>query len=158
MRLALIAAMSENHVIGNKQKLPWHIPEDLKRFKQLTSGHPVIMGRKTFESIGCKPLKNRTNVVVSRTLNRSLEGVRVVLSVDEALKPFLNTSEEVFIAGGGSIYEETIGKCDIIYLTLVHKKVEGDAHFPIVNQLCFDEIFREEHLRLLTTIHFRGFT
>ncbi len=120
-----IAAMSENRVIGNGNKIPWHLPEDFKWFKQMTTGQIVVMGRKTFESIG-RPLPNRTTIILSRT-DFQYPGVQTVRSLDELPEPGDKT---VFICGGGQIYEQTLGICSDLYLTLVKKTVDGDAFFP----------------------------
>jgi len=144
MIVSLIVAMSDNHVIGLDGKLPWHISEDLKRFKALTLHHPVLMGRKTFDSIG-KPLPGRTNVVISRNPGLFIKGAAVVLSLEEALKPFRSTNEEVFIIGGGEIFSQSIGLADRVYLTVVHIQIEGDTYFPAIKQDEFKETFREKH-------------
>jgi dihydrofolate reductase len=124
--ITLIAACSKNRVIGNNNKLIWHVPGDLKRFKELTSGHTVLMGRKTFESIG-KPLPNRRNVILSRDQNLKIEGCFVYSSLTEVLELFGN---DLFIIGGEEIYKQTIGYADFIELTLINKEFEGDAFFP----------------------------
>ena len=144
MIVSLMAAMSENRVIGIKNALPWNLPEDLKRLKNLTTGHPVVMGRKTFESIG-KPLPKRKNYVVTRDKSLSIPGAVVVNSVSEALKDFQKTDEEVFILGGGEIFSQTIAEADRIYLTVVHKNFEGDAHFPEIPKNTFKLIKEEKH-------------
>lgn len=121
-----IAAMSENRVIGAANRIPWHLPEDFKWFKQLTTGNLVVMGRKTFESIG-KPLPNRTTIVVSRS-GFSYPGVRTVKDwreIDLAIE-----TREVFICGGAEIYAQTLAVCSDLYLTVVKRTVEGDAFFP----------------------------
>jgi dihydrofolate reductase len=121
-----IAAMSENRVIGRGNKIPWHLPEDFKWFKQLTTGNVVVMGRKTFESIG-KPLPNRTTIVVSRS-GFSYPGVEMVKdwkAIDLAAE-----TREVFICGGAEIYAQTLTVCSDLYLTVVKRTVEGDAFFP----------------------------
>lgn len=147
MIVSLIAAMSENRVIGRDNDLPWHIPHDLKRFKAITSGHIVIMGRKTFDSIG-KPLPNRPNIVVTRQ-NVSIPGVEVASSIDSALKKAKelakSPSEEIFILGGGEIYKQTVEQADKIYLTVVHTEVKGDAYFPEFDESKFRITFEESH-------------
>ncbi|MDZ4678756.1 MAG: dihydrofolate reductase [Oligoflexia bacterium] len=145
MIISLIVAMSENRVIGRDQKLPWNIPIDLKRFRAITSGHLVIMGRKTFDSIG-KPLPNRTNVVITRNADFKYEGVVVVDSIENAIEPYKKTNEEIFILGGGDIFKQTIDKADRLYLTLVHKEVDGDVYFPEFNASLFELTFREDHV------------
>jgi dihydrofolate reductase len=128
MKLSLVAAHSLDRVIGVENRLPWRISEDLKRFKQLTLGHSVIMGRKTFESIG-KPLPKRRNIVVSRTKADLGPGVEVVASVDEALR-LVGAEDEAFVIGGGEIYAQTLERADRLYLTIVETHVPGDAFFP----------------------------
>jgi dihydrofolate reductase len=127
--LSLIVAMDRNRVIGLDNKLPWHLPADLKRFKELTTGHHVVMGRKTFESIG-KPLPGRTNVVVTRQHDYKADGIKVVHSLDAAI--WLTRGDpEPFIIGGGELYKEALKYVDKLYVTEVDTHVErGDAHFP----------------------------
>lgn len=133
-RVSIIGAMAENRVIGKDNLLIWHIPQDMKRFKNLTMGKPVIMGRKTFESILVqlgKPLPGRTNIVVSRKGFQS-EGVEVYASLEAALEAAQHIEEEeIFILGGAQIYEQILPIADRLYLTQVHKSYEGDAYFPI---------------------------
>lgn len=127
MKIALIVAHAENLVIGRDGDLPWHYSEDLKRFKRLTSGHVLVMGRRTYESIGAKPLPNRTNVVISRT--KEYGNCQTFGSIDDALKHFRN-EELLFIGGGASLYETMIDRADYLYITLIHRQVEGDTFFP----------------------------
>ena len=127
MIISLIAAMDKNRLIGRENGLPWHLPADFAHFKAVTIGKPVIMGRKTFESIG-RPLPGRKNIVVSRT-GFSAEGVITVESIDEALKQ-VEGVEEVMIIGGASFYQQMIDRADRMYLTLVDAECEGDAWFP----------------------------
>lgn len=148
MSLSHIVAISrENRAIGKDGKIPWHLPEDLKKFKARTQHHTIIMGRKTYESIG-KPLPKRRNIVVSRTMKKP-EGVELelVASLDEALK-LCSTDEENFIIGGAEIYAQTMNSIDRIYLTTVDRVVEGDAFYPEV-----PSDFRVIHEEL-----FEGFT
>ena len=125
--LSIIVAVAENGVIGGNNTLLWHISEDLKRFKAITSGHAVIMGRKTYDSLG-RPLPNRRNVVITRQ-DIQIEGVDVVHSLEEAIALF-PSSEEVFIIGGAQIYAEAIPLADTFYLTRVHHSYEGDTIYP----------------------------
>ena len=127
MTVSLIVAASQNGVIGKNNRLPWKLPADLKRFKQLTMGHPVIMGRKTFESIG-KPLPGRTNIVVTHQAGFQACGALAAHSLEEALRLCENT-EEVSVIGGASIYEQALPLADRIYLTLIHQDFEGDTTF-----------------------------
>ena len=118
--------MSKNRVIGNNNELIWKLSSDLKRFKELTTGHPVVMGRKTYESIG-RPLPNRRNIIITRNSEYEVEGCETVSSLEEAL---LLTNNDCFIIGGGEIYKQSLEVADKIYLTLVHKDFEGDTTFP----------------------------
>ena len=128
--ISIIAAVSENGVIGKDGGLPWKISADLKRFKELTMGLPIIMGRKTFESIG-RALPGRTNIVITRDLNYQATGCTVAGSLEQAIKKAEKTgSNEVFIIGGGEIYRAAIKIADTLYLTLVHATVSGDTFFP----------------------------
>ncbi|MDE7451040.1 MAG: dihydrofolate reductase [Alistipes sp.] len=125
--ISIIVAVAENGVIGDRNALLWHISEDLRRFKMLTSGHPVVMGRKTYESLG-RPLPNRRNVVISRQ-KLQIKGCEVVHSLDEALALF-SADEEVFIIGGAQIYAAALPIADRFYLTRVEHPYEGDTRFP----------------------------
>ena len=135
-----VVAVSKNGVIGKDGKLPWHFSSDLKFFKNLTTGHAVIMGRKTFDSIG-KPLPNRENIVISRQAHAETAGVKFVQSVDEALKQ--TRQDKVFIIGGASIYKETAHLVDGVYLTQIHENYEGDASYSGVPG-GFKEVSREK--------------
>lgn len=130
MTLIIIAALNSKRVIGKDGKVPWNIPEDLKRFKMLTTGHTVVMGRKTFETLG-GPLPHRRNIVLSRTLigTRLPEPVEVYPAIDAALA-HLPSNESVFIIGGGEIYRQFLTAADELMLTVVHNDAEGDAFFP----------------------------
>lgn len=128
MIISLIAAVAENGVIGRKGALPWHIPSDLKRFNAVTRGHTVIMGRKTFESIG-RPLPGRRNIVLTRQQDYQAEGCEIVHDLDSAFAACAGEAE-VFIGGGGEVYAATIPLADRIYLTRVKAAVEGDTFFP----------------------------
>ena len=128
MIVSLIAAMSENRVIGREGKLPWYLPRDMRRFKTLTTGHAVIMGRKTFETLGA-PLPNRRNLVVTGNRAYEASGADVAHSLDAALS-LVEGDEEIFIAGGGEIYRLALPVADRIYLTVVHDAFNGDARFP----------------------------
>jgi len=145
-KISLIVALSENHVIGTGNRLPWSLPEDLKRFKRVTMGHPVIMGRKTYESIG-RLLPGRENIIITRNKNFSVEGAIVSSSLEEAYEKASTSpgSEEVFVIGGGEIFSLALPHADKLYLTWVHKKIPGDAHFPEIDAKNFHETFREKH-------------
>ena len=129
-KISLIAAISENNALGKDNRLIFKIPEDMKRFKEITSGHPIIMGRKTYESIG-RPLPNRTNIVVTRDENYRADGCEVVCSLEQAIEVAKKVEKtEVFVIGGGQIYKEAISLADKLYLTLVEGKYEADTFFP----------------------------
>ncbi|MBR9726403.1 type 3 dihydrofolate reductase [Shewanella intestini] len=128
MRIAMIAAMANNRVIGKDNKMPWHLPEDLRHFKELTLNKPVIMGRKTFESIG-RPLPGRHNIVITRQGEYQPQGVTVVSSIDAALS-LTQEAQEVVIIGGGQLYAKMLPQAEVLYLTQIHLDVEGDTHFP----------------------------
>lgn len=126
--ISLIAAVARNGIIGNGNRMPWHLSEDLKHFKAVTSGHPVVMGRKTFASLG-KPLPGRTNVVVTRQADYSAEGCRIVRSLDEAFALFPSETE-IFVIGGGEIYRQAMPLADRLYITRICHDYEGDTRFP----------------------------
>lgn len=128
----IICAMGKNNEIGLKNQLLWHLPKDLKHFKEITSGHPIIMGRKTYESIG-KPLPNRTNIVVSQKKDWFEEGILIIGTLKEAIKFAKKINEEIFIIGGGSIYEQTIDIADKLEITLVDAELEADTFFPKID-------------------------
>ena len=131
--VSIIVAISENLAIGRAGEIPWHISEDLRYFKRLTTGNTVIMGRRTWESIGCRPLKNRCNIVVSRTL-AAAEGALTAKSLSDALQ--MAHDGEFFIIGGGQLYREAMELCDRLYVTHVHTSVEdADTFFPVINPL-----------------------
>ena len=142
--LSLVVAMSENRVIGVDNRLPWSIPEDLKRFKKITSGHPIVMGRKTFESIG-RPLPNRTNIVITRNKDFRSDGVATCFSLEEALEWAAKApgAEEICIIGGGEIFKKALPICDRIYLTEVKWPFEGDAYFPDFDETLFNVTLTE---------------
>ena len=130
--MTIIVAMGKNRAIGKDNQLLWHLPNDLKHFKELTLGHPIIMGRKTYESIG-KPLPNRTNIVVSRKKDWFEEGILIVGTLKEALKFAKKIDENFFIIGGGNIYEQTIDLADKLEVTLVDTNADADTFFPEIN-------------------------
>lgn len=142
--LTLIVAASENDVIGKNNQLIWHLTDDLKRFKELTSGHHIIMGRKTFESFG-KPLPNRTHIVITRQKNYQVpNGVLVVSSLEQALDLAKNDAQP-FVIGGGEIYKEAMPYADRIELTRVHEKFNGDTYFPKIDTSIWKETNRTLH-------------
>lgn len=141
MRVSLIAALAENRVIGRNNTLPWRLPADLKRFRRLTTGHPVILGRKNYESIG-RPLPERTNIVVTRDRGYRAPGCVVVDSLDAAYAA-AGDAAEIFIIGGAELYAQTLARADRLYLTLVHAMVPGDTYFPEFDRAEWVEIERE---------------
>ncbi|MEA3405809.1 MAG: type 3 dihydrofolate reductase [Pseudomonadota bacterium] len=144
MRIAMIAAMAKNNVIGRDNDMPWHLPDDLKFFKSKTVGKPVIMGRKTFESIGSRPLPNRPNIVISRNPNLVLEGVQVFTSVEAALDT-LRDYEEVIIMGGGQLYAQMLPRADRLYVTMIDAEIEGDTFFPNWQELAWKTLEKTRH-------------
>lgn len=145
MKLSIIVAVAgEKRIIGSKGTMPWYIPEELKRFKEITMGHPIIMGRKTHESIG-KALPGRANIIISREPSYSAEGCIVVSTIDEAIKEARNQpgKEEIFIIGGGQIYQQALPQTDKLYLTYIDKNIEGDVSFPDYSE--FKKIISESN-------------
>jgi dihydrofolate reductase len=141
MIVSSVVAISENHVIGKDNKLLWYLPNDLRHFKEITSGHTVIMGRKTFDSVG-KPLPRRRNIIVTRQ-DIAIEGCEVVNSIESALE-LCKGEAEVFIVGGAEIYRQSMHLTDRIYLTIVHKEFEGDSFFPEIDKKEWKEVLRED--------------
>ncbi len=142
MTISIIAAMAHNRVIGRDNKIPWRMPADLARFKQLTMGHCLLMGRKTFESIG-RPLPGRTTVVITRQKKYAPEGVRVAHSLQQALR--MATGEEVFIAGGAEIYAQALPLADRMYLTIIRRNFEGDTYFPELDKSRWQLVWEADH-------------
>jgi dihydrofolate reductase len=128
MIISMIAAMAHDRVIGKDNTMPWHLPADFAWFKQSTMGKPIIMGRKTYDSIG-RLLPGRANIIISRNLNMKVEGAIVVASIDEALKA-ASSAEEVMIIGGGAIYQNFLARSNKLYLTYIDAVLEGDTQFP----------------------------
>ncbi len=139
----MVVAASDNHVIGREGGLPWHLPEDLRRFRQLTWGKPLLMGRRTFEAIG-RPLPGRRNIVISRQPGLEIEGCEVVASVDDALA-LLAGAPEVMVVGGGEIYRALLPRADRIEMTRVHGDIEGDTFFPELDPLEWQVTASETH-------------
>ena len=140
MKISIIVAMDKKGVIGRNNALPWHLSDDLKNFKKLTMGKPIIMGRKTHDSIG-KPLPGRKNIIITRNKNYTAQGCQVYHTLDEALS-LCADEEEVIIIGGRDIYELALPHAHRIYLTEVHADVEGDVYFPDIDRVEWDEIER----------------
>lgn len=143
MTISLVVAMAENRVIGRDNQLPWRLPADLRHFKQITLGKPVVMGRKTYESIG-RPLPKRTNIVVTRDKNYQAPGCTVVNSICEAFTAAI-AAEEIMIIGGANFYEQLLSHADRIYLTVIHQDFEGDTYFPPLVENDWKETGREDH-------------
>lgn len=146
MKISMIAAMAADRVIGLENKMPWHLPADLKFFKRVTLGKPVIMGRKTYQSIG-RPLPGRKNIVLTRDASLTIEGVDCVQTLEQATQ-LLGDIEEVMIIGGATIYQQFLAQADRLYLTFIDLKVKGDTQFPDYQQVAkWNEITRETHLK-----------
>lgn len=149
IKLAIIVAVAENGVIGRNNALPWHLPEDLRYFKRVTMGKPVLMGRKTFDSIG-RPLPGRTNIVITRNPAFRAEGVEVASSLEAAIKlaeriALVDGAEEAVVIGGAEIYRAALRVADRLYITEVHASVEGDAVLPGIAWAQWREVWRENH-------------
>ncbi len=142
MKITIVVAMAANRVIGKDNCLPWHLPADLKHFKQLTLGKPVVMGRKTYESIG-RPLPERTNIVVTRDRDYAAPGCVVVHSLEAALEA-AGASAEVMVIGGAGLYRQILPLTDTIHLTRVQAEFEGDTVFPELNEADWHEVSRTD--------------
>lgn len=146
LKKTIIAAIDQEKAIGKNGEIPWHIPEDLKHFKEKTTGHPVIMGRKTFESlpVDYRPLPERTNIVLTRS-DMDKEGVEIAKSFQKAYRIARDHGEEAFIIGGASVYEQALPQANRMILTEVKKEVDGDTFFPEFDREEWNEESREEH-------------
>lgn len=142
-RISIIAALARNRVIGIENRLPWRLPEDLAHFKALTLNHPILMGRKTFESLG-RPLPGRTNIVITRNASYQPDGCLVADSIPAAVA-LCNGADEVFFIGGADLYRQAIPLADRLYLTEVDIESQGDAWFPEYDRSAFREVSRESH-------------
>jgi len=136
--------MNRNHVIGYQQQIPWHLPADLKHFKNITMGKPIVMGRKTFASIG-RPLPGRLNIIITGDTAYHAEGCRIVHSLDEAMRS-LEKEPEIMIIGGASLYQQTLPMADKLYLTLIEEEFNGDTFFPAIDWSEWHELENEHHL------------
>ena len=143
-RISIIVAVAANWAIGKNNDLLWHISNDFKWFKKHTMGNPVVMGKKTWESLPLRPLPKRLNIVISDNASDQFAGASAVGSIDSAIRA-MDPKKENFIIGGGSIYTQFLPKADHLYLTQVHKEFEADIFFPEVDFNEWDEVFREEH-------------
>ena len=157
--IIMIAAVAENNALGKDNNLLWHLPNDFKRFKEITSGHHIIMGRKTFESFP-KPLPNRTHIVISRQKNLLLEGCIIVESLEKAIA-VCPKNENLFIIGGGEIYSQSIPVADELDITRVHHSFDADVYFPIINAEIWEltsEIFNPKDEKHLFDYTFQKYT
>jgi len=151
VRIALISAMTKEGVIGNQNTLPWHLPEELKYFKELTLGKPVVMGRKTFQSMNERPLVKRQNIVLTKERNFLRQGITVVHSVQEAIK-VAGKAEELMIIGGASIYAAFLPLASRLYLTLIHQDYSGDTLFPVLNWEEWELVSQQEMVEFTVKI------
>jgi dihydrofolate reductase len=143
-RIILIVAVAENGVIGRDCDMPWRLSTDMKRFKSLTMGKPLVMGRKTFISVGERPLPGRPHIIVSRNADYRPDGVRVATSLEEALELAKNTArelgvDEIFVAGGGEIYRQAMPLADLLYITHIEARIDGDTFFPAIDPALFEK-------------------
>jgi dihydrofolate reductase len=143
MKISIIVAMGANRVIGHDNRLPWHLPADLKHFRRITMGKPILMGRRTWESIG-RPLPGRTSIVITRDRGYEAEGCIVVHSVDAALRA-AQGHDEIMVIGGEQLYRQLLPQADTLYVTLVDGEFPGDAFFPELDQSEWREVERREH-------------
>ena len=141
MKISAIVAMSQNHVIGKDNQLPWHLPADLKHFKKITMGHHILMGRKTFESIGCA-LPGRLNIIITHDKNFQANDCVIVHSIDEAILA-AKESAEIFVIGGALLFQQMMPKIDRLYLTIIHADFDGDVFFPELNVAEWETISEE---------------
>lgn len=142
MKISLIVAMASNRVIGRDGQMPWHLSADLQRFKQITLGSPILMGRKTYEAIG-RPLPGRQNLIISRNAEYKVPGCQVFDDIQTALQAVAN-ADELFVIGGATLYEALLPYADYLYLTVIDKTFEGDTFFPYIDDSTWHEISREE--------------
>ena len=142
MKISLIVAMASNRAIGLNNQMPWHLSADLKKFKQITMGSPILMGRKTYESIG-RPLPGRTNIIISRNPSYQQDNCLVFDNVEKALAN-CHKYDEIFIIGGASFYEVMLAKADMLYLTQIHKTFDADTFFPEINPQEWKEVARDD--------------
>ena len=143
MRLSIIVAMDDNHLIGKDNGLPWHLPADLAFFKKVTTGHSIVMGRKTYDSIG-RPLPNRRNLVITRSKGVTIEGCEVFNSIDQALQSTTN-EEEVLVIGGANLCQQVLGSVDRLYITHIEGEFDGDTYFPEFDEGDWQEVSCESH-------------
>lgn len=144
--MSFIVAMDKNNVIGYKNEMPWHLPRDLKFFKEKTTGHTIVMGRKTFESIG-RVLPNRKHVIITRDGSNLPEEVEVINNINEVIDLAKGTEEEIFVLGGGNIFEQLLPYADKLYVTLIDETFEGDVYFPDIPEEEFVQISKEKGIK-----------
>lgn len=143
MRISAIVAISANQAMGLNNQLPWHMPADLKHFKKITMGSPILMGRKTYESIG-RPLPGRCNVVITRDVDFEAPGCVVVNSIETALSS-VGYSDEVFVIGGSALFQQMLSMTERLFLTVIHHEFQGDVFFPEIDFMQWNEVSREDH-------------
>ncbi len=144
-QIAIIVAIAENYAIGKNNDLLWHISDDLKRFKKITSGHPVVMGKKTFFSLPVRPLPNRENIVITDISGETIDGCTMAYSIDDAVEK-MDATQTNFIIGGGSVYTQFLPLADKLFLTRVHKDFDADTFFPEIDFTKWEKVFEEPHL------------
>jgi dihydrofolate reductase len=144
--ISIIVAIAEDYGIGNKNQLLWHISEDLKRFKKLTFGQSIIMGKKTWESLPKKPLPGRINVVLTDDPLECIDDCITAYSIEDALSK-CGKNDEIFIIGGGSLYRQFMSIADRLYITYIHKKKSADTYFPVIDPEIWETIEKEEHIK-----------
>jgi len=142
--IAIIVAIAENYAIGKDNKLLWHIPEDLKRFKKITSGHPIVMGKKTFFSLPVRPLPKRENIVITDIPGEKIQGCTMAYSIDNAIEK-MDSTQTNFIIGGGSIYKQFLPYAHKLFLTRVHKNFDAFTFFPEIDFSKWEKTFEEYH-------------
>lgn len=162
MKIAIIAAVANNNAIGIDNKIPWHLPEDLRYFKSITMGKPIIMGRRTFDSLG-KPLPGRTNIIVTKERVNHHKNIMIATGIDEAIKiaeqvAIAQSAEEIMIIGGAHIYKQTLSLADKLYLTRIYKSFDADTFFPDIDTGQWHETFREEHFSKNSAVFKYAFT
>ena len=143
MRLSIVVAMDDNHLIGKGNRLPWHLPADLAFFKKITTGHSILMGRKTYDSIG-KTLPNRRNIVITRNTDVSIPGCEVVDSIEKALS-ITKDEEEIMVIGGANLFEQLLPEVNKLYITRIEGEFEGETYFPHYDENDWLEVSRESH-------------
>ena len=144
MKISLIVAMAKNRVIGDNGTMPWHLSADLKKFRQITTGFPIVMGRKTYQSIG-RPLPNRTNIIISRDNSFQAEGCLVFNDLQNGLEHACQLAEQVFVIGGATLYEALLPVANSLYITQIHQDFTGDTWFPEFNINEWQEVAREDY-------------